>query len=115
VGKKRKKSTEAEGAQEQLGSDTGANDQGVEDTSAFLDTWKGAQDPFGRDAQDMRAAPEVPELFFQKYFTDHFTLPTPSATVRFRSADTAARVFENKAMQFILEERYCPANGKRRI
>jgi hypothetical protein len=115
VGNKVDESTEAEGAQEQLGSDTGVDDQEVEDTSALLDTRGGAQDPFGGDAQDMRAAPEEPELFLQKYFTDHFTLPTPSSTVRFRSANTAARVFENKATQFILEETYDPENGKRRI
>jgi hypothetical protein len=108
-------SAEAERAQEELGSDTGVDDQEVEDASALLDTRGGAQNPFGRDAQDVRAAPEEVQLFLQEYFTDHFSLPTPSSTVRFRSANTAARVFENKATQFILEETYDPENGKRRI
>jgi hypothetical protein len=57
----------------------------------------------------------VPEVFLAPYFRDHFTLPTPSSTVRFRSAHSAARVFENRASQFIMEETYEPAADKRVI
>jgi hypothetical protein len=36
------------------------------------------------------------ELHLPKYYTDHFTLPAPSSTVRFWSKHSAARVFKNK-------------------
>jgi len=55
------------------------------------------------------------ELFLEHYFRDHYTLSTPSSLVRFRSAHTAARVFENKSSQFILEEQIDPETLRRRI
>ena len=58
---------------------------------------------------------EHPELLLQEYFRDHFTLSTPSSLVRFRSANVAARVFENRTSQFILEEKFDQNSGRRRI
>jgi hypothetical protein len=58
---------------------------------------------------------EESEMYTQKYFRDHFTLPTPSSTIRFRSANSAVRVFENKTSQFILEETYIPEDKQRKI
>lgn len=57
----------------------------------------------------------APELYLEHYFRDHFTLSTPSSLVRFRSANTAARVFENKTSQFILEEQIDEVSLQRRI
>jgi hypothetical protein len=37
---------------------------------------------------------------------DHFTLPAPSNLVRFRSRKNAARVYDSKGVQMILEEAY---------
>ncbi len=58
---------------------------------------------------------EHPELYLEEYFRDHFTLSTPSSLVRFRSTNTAARVFENRTSQFIMEERIDPLSLRRRI
>jgi hypothetical protein len=58
---------------------------------------------------------EESEMYIQKYFSDHFTLPTPSSTIRFRSANSAVRVFENKTSQFVLEETYNPEDRQRKI
>jgi hypothetical protein len=48
--------------------------------------------------------PPPKELVLTTFFSDQFTLPAPSNTVRFRSGNTAAQVFENGTSQFILEE-----------
>ena len=56
-----------------------------------------------------------PELLLEEYFRDHFTLSTPSSLVRFRSANVAARVFENRTSQFILEEKFDAISRRRRI
>jgi hypothetical protein len=58
---------------------------------------------------------EESEMYIQKYFRDHFTLPTPSSTIRFRSANSAVRVFENQTTQFVLEETYNPEDKQRKI
>ena len=55
------------------------------------------------------------QLHVTKLFHDHFTLAAPSSTVRFRSKNDAARVFENKTTQFVLEETYDPATHKHEI
>jgi hypothetical protein len=58
---------------------------------------------------------EESEMYIEKYFRDHFTLPTPSSTIRFRSANSAVRVFENETSQFVLEETYNPEDKQRKI
>jgi hypothetical protein len=50
-------------------------------------------------------ATKEPQL---SHYKDHFTLPAPSSTVRFRSKRNAARIFENKASQLVLEETFDP-------
>jgi hypothetical protein len=75
----------------------------------------GEQEENGTEGIGEDPGSEETELYLQKYFRDHFTLPAPSTTVRFRSANTAARVFENKGTQFILEETYDPINDVRKI
>lgn len=37
-------------------------------------------------------------------YRDHFTLPNPSSTVRFRSSAIATHVYESKSSQFIIED-----------
>jgi hypothetical protein len=58
--------------------------------------------PIVADEERPPTPPE--ELLLNKVFRDHFTLPAPSNTIRFRSGNVAARVFENGTSQFILEE-----------
>eukprot|EP00538_Stauroneis_constricta_P012648 CAMPEP_0119546226 /NCGR_PEP_ID=MMETSP1352-20130426/734_1 /TAXON_ID=265584 /ORGANISM="Stauroneis constricta, Strain CCMP1120" /LENGTH=1119 /DNA_ID=CAMNT_0007590905 /DNA_START=217 /DNA_END=3576 /DNA_ORIENTATION=- len=69
----------------------------------------------GDDTAVHTLSSDVEPLQVAKNFVDHFTLPVPSSTVRFRSRNAAARVFENKSNQFILEENYDPVHGKRTI
>lgn len=60
---------------------------------------------------------ERSDMYLEEYFRDHFTLSTPSSLVRFRS-NTCVRVFDDGAMQFILEETVdvdASNNPKRRI
>jgi hypothetical protein len=77
------------------------------------------QDPTGRTGSEVVSADSPDEDMFElhlpKHYTDHFTLPAPSSTVRFRSKYSAARVFENKTTQFVLEETYDPVTTKRKI
>ncbi len=56
-----------------------------------------------------------PEHYLDEYFRDHFTMSTQSSLVRFRSADTVVRVFENRTSQLILEERIDPVSRHRQI
>jgi hypothetical protein len=42
------------------------------------------------------------------HMQDHFTLPTPSSTIRFRNRNNCARVYENKQTQMVMEETYNP-------
>jgi hypothetical protein len=76
-------------------------------------------DPTGRTGSEVVSDDSPDEDMFElhlpKYYTDHFTLPAPSSTVRFRSKHSAARVFENKTTQFVLEETYDPVTTKRKI
>ena len=53
-----------------------------------------------------------PQLLHMK---DHFTLPTPSSTVRFRNRNNAARVYENKQTQMVMEEIYNPETEQSEI
>mmetsp|Transcript_16499 Transcript_16499/g.46088 ORF Transcript_16499/g.46088 Transcript_16499/m.46088 type:complete len:996 (+) Transcript_16499:244-3231(+) len=46
---------------------------------------------------------------------DHFTLPTKSNMVRFRTRQNAARVYENKASQMIIEETYDAETDRRQL
>jgi hypothetical protein len=46
---------------------------------------------------------------------DHFTLPTSSNLVRFRSKQNAARVFDEGAFQTVMEEHYDPASDSSTI
>jgi hypothetical protein len=55
------------------------------------------------------------DLHLARFYKDHFTLAVPSSTVRFRSKQNCARVFENKSSQFVLEETYDPETKKREI
>ena len=80
------------------------------------------QDPVMSERDDPVRAPAMPiddrghpELLLEEYFRDHFTLSTPSSLVRFRSANVAARVFENRTSQFILEENFDAVSQRRRI
>lgn len=68
-----------------------------------------------QDTGNQSADVQYSELYLQECFRDHFTLSAPSSLVRFRSTNTAARVFENGTSQFILEERIDPLSQQRRI
>ena len=46
---------------------------------------------------------------------DHFTLSSPSSIVRFRSRKNAARVFDNKQSQMVMEETFDPGTLKSEI
>jgi hypothetical protein len=53
-----------------------------------------------------------PQLLGMK---DHFTLATPSSTIRFRNRNNAARVYENKQTQMVMEETYNPETDQSEI
>jgi hypothetical protein len=58
------------------------------------------------------AKKDQPQLLRMK---DHFTLPTPSSTVRLRNRRNAARVYENKQTQMVMEETYDPETEQSEI
>ena len=83
--------------------------------SIEVDEINDVEDAMIEDVATETNGPESPELYLEEYFRDHFTLSTPSTLVRFRSNYTAARVFQQKSTQFILEETIDETSHRRRI